>query len=142
MIELRRGLVVPRTPGLAAIEADRSALIGAQNHAGRISGIDPKLVVVVTARRAADNRNRLTSVFGSVESDVWDIDHFAILWVDGDAAEIPCAAGETRVRIREHPSIAAVIRTIKAGLVCLQERVDALAIGRNVYANPSPIAFG
>ena len=55
MVDLCRRLVVPRAPGMAAIEADGRSLIGSENHAGRILRIDPKLVIVVSAGRAAHN---------------------------------------------------------------------------------------
>src|SRR5580700_3329495 len=55
MIELCSGLVVPRAPGPAAVQADCSALIRSQNHAVGIPGIDPYLMVIVPARRAPDN---------------------------------------------------------------------------------------
>ena len=55
MIELCGWLVVPGAPGLAAVEADGSALIRSENHAVGILGIDPDLVVIVTAGRAPNN---------------------------------------------------------------------------------------
>src|SRR5258706_13095625 len=114
VIELCCGLVVPGAPGLAAIEADRSSLICSENHARRIPGINPKLMVIVTARRSAHNRNRLPTILGAIERDVRHIDHIGIMRIDRDAVEIPGAAGETRVRVRESPGVASIIGTVEA----------------------------
>src|SRR5208337_3391217 len=47
----------------------------------------------------------------------------------------------------EHPGVAAIVRAIEAGFFCLgsfrlDQRVHALAVGRDLDANPSPIALG
>src|ERR1700688_2267725 len=60
--------------------------------------------------------------------------------MDGDAVEIPGAAGKARVCIRENPCIASVVGTIEDGLLGLNQRVDALAVGRNIDTDASPIA--
>ena len=152
MIELCRGLVVPTAPRQAAVEADRGSLVRAENHAGGIPGIDPELVIVISARRAAHDRNCLSAVLRSVKSNIRNVDHIGILRIDGDAIEVPCATRESRISIREHPCVASIVRPIEAGLFrlglsCLRfcyldERIHALAVRRNVDANPSPIAFG
>src|SRR5260370_5385668 len=51
VVELARGLVVPRTPRLAAVHGDNGALIAAEHHALRFIGINPQEMVVVAARR-------------------------------------------------------------------------------------------
>ena len=50
VIELRRGLVVLRGPGLAAIDSDGRAAIVAVNHSHGIRGIDPEAVVIAMRR--------------------------------------------------------------------------------------------
>ncbi len=52
VIELRGGLVVPGTPGLAAVDADGGALVAGEQDDARIFGIDPDGVVIVATRRA------------------------------------------------------------------------------------------
>ena len=54
VIDLRCGLVVPRTPGLAAIHADQRALIRHQKNDVRIFRIDPQVLIIVAAGRAAN----------------------------------------------------------------------------------------
>src|SRR5580704_11897035 len=47
VIELPGGLVEPSAPGFAAVDADGSALIDAENHALRVLRINPEHVVIV-----------------------------------------------------------------------------------------------
>ena len=54
VVELRRGLVVPGTPSLAAVHADGCALVAGQQNDLRIFGIDPNGVIVVAAGRTFD----------------------------------------------------------------------------------------
>ena len=54
VIELRGWLVVPGTPGLAAIHADGNALIDGQGNDLRILRIDPNCVIVISAGSAFD----------------------------------------------------------------------------------------
>src|SRR5712692_9606198 len=49
VVELARGLVVPRTPRLAAAHGDDGALIAAENHALRFIGINPQEMIIVAA---------------------------------------------------------------------------------------------
>ena len=116
MIELRRGLVVPGAPGLATVETDGGSLVRAQHHAGGIFRINPELVIVITAGRAAQDRDCLPTILGLVERDIRHVDHVGILRIDGDAIEIPRSTGKTRVSIGEHPGVAAIVRAIEAGL--------------------------
>src|SRR5205807_5242508 len=140
VIELRRWLVVPGAPGLATVEADRGSLVRAENHACRIFRIDPKLVIVVSARRAAYNRNCLATIFGAIERDIRHVEDIGIVRIDGDAVEIPGTTRKSRVGVREKPGVASIIGTIQASLLRLNDRVDTLAIRRNVDADASPIA--
>src|SRR6516162_9583033 len=52
VIELCRGLVVPRTPRLATVNAHDGALVAHQQNDVRVTGIDPDVLVVVAAGRA------------------------------------------------------------------------------------------
>ena len=67
MIKLGSRLVVPGTPGLRAINCDDGALVAAQHHPIRIIGIDPKLMVVVTTRRALDSRPTFSGVGRAID---------------------------------------------------------------------------
>src|SRR5262249_41632884 len=51
VVKLRRRLVVPRAPGLAAIHGESRALIDAEENDLRIVRIDPDTVIVIATRR-------------------------------------------------------------------------------------------
>ena len=171
VIELRRRLVVPTAPGLAAVEADRGSLVRPENHARGICGIDPDLVIIVAARRAAHDRNCLPAIFRAVQSDIRHVDDIGVLRIDGDAAEIPGALGKPRIGIGQHPVVPAIVGTIESGTIdagwfgrmsrCLHlwrglhldlrlrlglrlnrnQRVHTLAVRSNRNAYASPIAI-
>src|SRR5690242_21465138 len=67
VIDLRGRLVVPRTRGCRAVDADDSALVAAGDHAFRIRGIGPELMVVVAARRPFDWRPRFACVSRTID---------------------------------------------------------------------------
>src|ERR1700730_2377361 len=54
MVKLRGRLVVPGAPRRGSILADHRALIAGEDHSQWISGMDPELVIVVTAGRSFD----------------------------------------------------------------------------------------
>src|SRR5579859_174798 len=55
VIKLSGGLVVPRCPGLATVEADGRALIDTQGEMRRVLRVYPDLVVVIATGRTAHN---------------------------------------------------------------------------------------
>ena len=58
MVDLRDDLGVPEAPGAAVVEGDAGALVGADQHAVAVGGIDPELVVVLAAGRALERLER------------------------------------------------------------------------------------
>src|SRR5581483_1019470 len=54
VIDLRNELGVPETPGAAVVQGDAGPLVGADQHAVAVRGVNPQLVVVLTARRALE----------------------------------------------------------------------------------------
>src|ERR1700752_2246669 len=114
MVKLRRGLVIPTAPGLAAVEADGGSLVCSENHAGRVFRIDPKLMIIIPARRSTQYRDRLSSILRSVESNIRHVDHVGVVWIDRDAIEIPRPAGKRRSGVGEDPRVAPIVRAIKA----------------------------
>ena len=54
MIELRGGLVVPGTPGGAAVDGYQSSLIAYEENNVGIVGIDPEVLIIIATRGAAE----------------------------------------------------------------------------------------
>jgi len=141
VLQLRRGLVIPCAPRLAAIDADGGALIRRQDHVRGISRINPELVIIVAAGGAANDRNRLAGIIRAVERDVRDVENIWILRIDGDVAEVPGAAGEPGVGALESPCVTTIVGTVEARFLCVIDNcVNALTIWRHSDAGASPIA--
>ena len=70
VVELRGRLVVPRAPSNCAVFGDDSALIAGKDHAFRVVGINPELVIIIAARRAPDGRPILAAVSGTIKRSV------------------------------------------------------------------------
>src|SRR5260370_17582624 len=62
VINLRRWLVVPRTPGHSAVNGYDRALIARQNHSLGIAGIDPELMIIVATGSTLDRRPRFPPI--------------------------------------------------------------------------------
>src|SRR5690348_17491969 len=69
MVELGRGLVVPRAPALSSIDGDGRALVTAGNHSLRIGGIYPERVVVIASRCALDRLPVFAAVLTAIRSE-------------------------------------------------------------------------
>src|SRR5258706_16305248 len=64
VIELRRWLVVPTAPRLAAVHADDHSLIGAERDNLRMFRADPDALIIVTAGGAFETYKCFSSVRG------------------------------------------------------------------------------
>src|SRR5216110_3784401 len=91
VIDLRRGLVVPGTPGCGSVNAYDSALVAADDHSLRIVGINPELVIVVAAGRALDCRPGLARVRRSIDGRVHDVHDVRVFGIDGNLFEVPAS---------------------------------------------------
>ena len=137
VVDLRDRLVEPRAPFRRvgrSVQADDRALIARDDHDVRIGGVDPKLMIVVAARRAAHRprAERFPAVLRSLNPDVRDVHDVGILRIDGDLLEVPTAAPHARVSRRLHPGRARVGRTVKTALFGVDHRVhDARAARRD-----------
>src|ERR1019366_6520217 len=116
VIELPDRLVEPGRPRLAVVEADGCPLVGANDPARRILGIEPELVVVVAAWRATHNGNAVAAIVGTVERNIRNVNDIGIAGVNGDPVEIPPPAGEARIAVGEGPGVAAVVGAVEARL--------------------------
>src|ERR1700674_1399597 len=123
MIELRGRLVIPGTPGLAAIHADGRALVHGDGDNVGVFGIDPDGVVVVAAGRAFDGREILARIGGSIGRSIGHIDHIFIPWIDAHTTEVVAASPDAFFVIHLLPAFAGVVRTVDAaGLLRLDVR--------------------
>src|SRR4029077_12653798 len=109
VVELPRRLVVPGTPGLTRVHSDDGSLIHSENHARRISGIDPRDVEIVAAGGSSKRFERLATVGGAIHRGLRYVEHVRISGVDEDPAEI-FAANYPRIVSGLLPGRAAVIR--------------------------------
>src|SRR5262249_26982372 len=103
VVELGGRLVVPGTPGLAAVDGDDRPLIGRDEEDVRIVRADPDGVVVVAAGGAFEADERLPSVDRLIEADVGDIKQVFVLRVDLHLGEIAAAAPDAGLAADSHP---------------------------------------
>ncbi len=94
-----RRLRVPVAPRLAAIGRDDAALVGDDEQDVRVVGIDPDLLIVVAAGRAAHGRPREAAVLGAPEHGRAAVDDVLVLRIDGDGRQIAAADAPERTRV-------------------------------------------
>src|SRR5215472_8267605 len=140
MVELRRRLVVPGAPDLAAIDADADALVAAKDHALGIRRIDPQGMIVVAAGSALNRSEGLSSIRRPVDRDVRKIDRVGIHGIDDHFAEVPEPSANALIRSNQGPGLPGVIRAEEAALSGVDQGVDAPAVRapsyRQTYAPP------
>ena len=117
-VHLRGGLVVPGAPGVAAVEADRGALIAAVHNAVGIDGVKPPLARVVAARRAFESHQGMPSVLGAVGRGAHGVDHVGVFGI-----HIDVAAGGVECVGAERPGCAAIVGPEQAAA---PQRVETL----------------
>src|SRR5947207_7424621 len=112
VVELRRRLVVPRAPAVAAVHRHHRALITRQQDDLGVVRIDPQTMVVVPAGGAPECREGLPAVHGLPRHDVGDVHDVGLGGVDLDLVEVAVPAPPTLVGVREAPVLTAVIRAL------------------------------
>ena len=132
VIKLRGRLVVPGTPGRAAIHADRRALIGAQQNNPWIFRIDPHRMVIVPARRAFDRRKICSGVRRPVRRCVADINRVLVVWRHAHPGEVEPAAPDPVLVIYLAPGFSRVIRTVQSAdfRIRIHQRVQTIRTAR------------
>ena len=147
VIHLRRRLVVPGTPSLAAIHRHQRPLIGHQQNNFRIIRIDPKILIIIPARRPANARPGLPTVRRTHRHNARAINHIRIFRVRPRDRQISAANTHSRSRIGGNlrPIFPRIIRAIKSqpfprsifpSLVRPHRRIDPLRIaGRHGNIN-------
>ncbi len=103
---------------------DDAALVAGHDHRVRLVRGDPRLVVVVAARRAADDLPGVAAVPGAGDDHVGHVDEVRVLRVDHDVLEVPAAPPQ--------PGVVGELRPVRAAVVGAEEAAlpgGALAVG-------------
>ena len=126
VIELRRGLVKPRAPGLTPVHGHDGALVpGEQDDLG-VAWIDPESMIVVAPGSAAQRRERRSAVGGLPGDDVRDVHDVGVLGIDLHLIEVAVPPPQTLVRVHEAPALAGVVRPVQPPtLRCAHDRIHA-----------------
>src|SRR6185369_13727624 len=112
VIELRRWLVVPGAPGLAAVYTHHRSLIGRQQHDLRVLRIDPERVVIVSARRTFECRPRLAAISRTVSCDCRSVDSLFVARIDVDFRKVTAARPWPPVGADAPPRFSGIVRAI------------------------------
>src|SRR5258706_8359831 len=108
-VNLRRRLVVPGTPGLAAIHRDYRTLVGGEEHDVWIIGIDPGRVAVVSPGRALDGGQILAAVGGFVGGGIAEKYRVAIFWVDANPGKVGVASRHAAFFVHHGAALSGVV---------------------------------
>jgi hypothetical protein len=135
-VDLRGRLVVLAGPGPAAVGADVHAAVVGLDHALRVGGVDPEIVVV--AVRRADGGEGLAAVLGAVEADVDDVDRLLVPGIGIDAGVVPGALAQLPVLVGLLPGLAAIARAEDAAVLGLDVGVDVLRVARRDRDSHNP----
>src|SRR5262245_11256271 len=99
--------------------------------------------MVVTVVSALDLLEGLAAVDALEQTHGRAIHDVGILGIDREGGEIPGPLAEVVLAIDQGPLLAAVVAAVKAALLGLNERVDAIRVaGRHGNADPAPVAIG
>src|SRR5690242_3970018 len=109
VVELRRRLVVPGAPRVAAVHRHHGALVHAEDHDVGIVWIDPEAVVVVATRRTAKRLEALAAVRGFPGDDAAGEDDVGIPGMDLDFGEVVPTRDDQRILRRLVPALPAVV---------------------------------
>src|SRR5207248_5252378 len=82
VIQLRSRLVIPRAPAFAAVDSDDRALVRSEKNDVGIIGIDPNVLIIVTAGRAAPALPRFAAVRRFPTNYARRVDNLWILWIE------------------------------------------------------------
>src|SRR5580704_12915618 len=138
VVELRRRLVVPGTPGAAVVHADGRPLVEREQDDVGVLGIDPDRVIVVAARRALDGGEALAGVVGAIGGCVGDVDDVFILGIDAHAGEVRAAAVDAIFAVDEGPGSARIVGAIESAGGNSRGSTSAALRIRRIAAAPPP----
>src|SRR5229473_7291346 len=114
VIELRRRLVIPGTPRGPAVHRYQSSLIADQNNDVGIIGVDPQVLIVVTARCAAEAAPGLAGIRGLHGHGARAVNDVGILRVHLRSREIATADAPCGTGIVGHarPALAGIVGAV------------------------------
>src|SRR6185437_3600927 len=132
VIECRGGLVVPRAPGLSAVDAYGRALIDGEKQDLGMQRVDPDCVVVVAAGCALDRGKGRAAVHRTVGGRVADVDLIGVARIGAHPCEIVAAAPDAFLVIDARPALTGVVRAIQTTDIgfSVDERVQAIVVAR------------
>src|SRR5262249_18356099 len=115
VVHLRRGLVVPGTPALAAVHGDDGALVAGQKDGLRVIGIDPDVLIIIAAGGAAETRPRFSAVGGFPGYGADHVNDIGVLGIECGDGEIaaPDAARRARIGRGDRPGFAGVVTVVE-----------------------------
>ena len=116
VVELRRRLVVPRTPRLAAVDRDDGSLVGGDEDDVGIVRVDPEALIVVATGRAADRLERAATVGGLPHHDGTGKDNVRVVRVYLDLGEIGTPLGDPGIVVGEIPALAGVVGAVQPAI--------------------------
>ena len=137
VVDLRNDLGVPEAPGAAVVQRDARALVGADQHAVAVRGVNPELVVVLTAGRALEGLKGEAAIGRAVHGGAHGVHNVRILRVHEHAAAIIALAvadphGDPQV-VPGHvlPGGATIVGAVKSRALFngIADDVHALALG-------------
>src|SRR5450755_343949 len=99
VINLRGGLVVPGTPGLATVHCDDCALVAGDQDDLGIDGIDPDVLVIVATGRAAKAGPGLAAVDGLPGDGRGHVNDVGVLRIQHRNRQVAAADATTGTRI-------------------------------------------
>ena len=126
-IELRGGLVLDGRPRFAAILGDGRAAVVGLDHALRIFGGDPEVVVVAVGR--GEGGEGASPIGRAVGADVQGVDDIGIPGVGKDVGEVPGALAEVVFLIHARPVFTGVIGAEEAAIGGFDHGPDTVRIG-------------
>src|SRR5580658_5730247 len=141
VVDLRNGLGVPEAPGAAVVQRDAGALVGANQHAMAVGGVNPKLVVVLTAGRALESLKGEAAIGRAVHRSAHGVHNVRILRVHEHAAAIIAMAvadphGDPQV-VPGHvlPGGATIIGAVKSRATVYRIADDVHALALSVHGD-------
>src|SRR5256884_1415513 len=126
VIELRRRLIVLRSPALAAIDGDGRAAVIAVDQPPGIARVYPQRVMITVRRR--QQLEILAAVGGAKGARVEHVYGIECDRIGEDVRVVPGTLPEAVIGIDPHPAVATVVGTEHPALLRLDGGIDAVGV--------------